>query len=185
MSESSAISSTLEDYLEVILRLLAEKGSARVRDVARVLSVHKSTVTVALRRLAEKGLVNYRPYELVTLTAQGEELGREVYRRHRLIRRFLTEVLLVDEAQAEANACRIEHAIDAEVLDRLLKFTQFARRCPRAGVEFLRGFGYFCTHGDDSIAECERCMERGLQDLKDRPSSATDGPAPAGRTEEA
>ena len=101
MSESSAISSTLEDYLEVILRLLGEKGAARVRDIAKALSVHKSTVTVALRRLAEKGLVNYRPYELVTLTPQGEELGREILRRHQLIRRFLSEVLLLgvpDEA---------------------------------------------------------------------------------------
>ena len=117
----------LEDYLEAVCQLVDRKGAARVRDVAEVLSVHKSTVTAALRRLGEKGLVNYAPYELTTLTPRGEALARDVRRRHRVIARFLTEVLCVEPELAEANACRLEHAIDSEVLDRLLAFVEGVR----------------------------------------------------------
>ncbi|MBN1342950.1 MAG: metal-dependent transcriptional regulator [Phycisphaerae bacterium] len=164
MSESSAVSAALEDYLEIILRLLARKGSARVRDVAEALSVHKSTVSVALRRLAENGLVNYRPYELVSLTPRGEALGREVFHRHQVIRRFLIEVLLIDEGQAEANACRIEHVIDAEVLDRMSRFLEFARHCPECGMDPLGAFGRFCAHGDGKAVES---LRRAFADLEE------------------
>ena len=61
------LSSTLEDYLEAICRLEQEKGFARVRDIARALGVANSTATAALQALSKKGLINYEPYEPVTL----------------------------------------------------------------------------------------------------------------------
>jgi len=117
----------LENYLEAVCRLVDRKGAARVRDVAEMLSVHKSTVTAAFHRLRDKGLVNYTPYELTTLTPQGEALARDIRRRHRIIARFLTEVLSVDPDLADANACRLEHAIDSEVLGRLLAVLEGVR----------------------------------------------------------
>ena len=166
MPDGPDISSTLEDYLEAILRLMTDQGAARVRDIAKALSVSNSSVTVALQRLAEKQLVNYSPYELVTLTESGQEVAKEVYRRHEIIHRFLTEVLSVNEEQAEANACRMEHAVDRDVLDRLLQFLEFLERCPRAGVEFLRGFGYFCKHDEKGQTQCEECMKRCLAEYR-------------------
>ncbi len=182
MAESPTLSSTLEDYLEAIVRLLSEKRAARVRDIAEAVQVHKSSVSVALKRLAEKGLVEYEPYELVSLTPEGEELGREIYRRHKVIRRFLTEVLSVDEEVAEANACRIEHAIDSEVLDRLLQFLEFEQRCPRAGLDFLRGFGYYCTQGEEPGVQCEHCMERALEEFRRKRDAAGSDAVPTGES---
>jgi len=140
MPDIAELSSTLEDYLEAMARVIAEKGMARVRDIAAALNVHKSTVTGALRSLCEKGLVDYAPYEIATLTAQGQEVARRIVRRHEVIRSFLVDVLSVDEDMAEANACRMEHDLDREVLERVRLFAEFVKRCPHCGKERLQTF---------------------------------------------
>jgi len=127
MSESAALSATLEDYLEAVSRLIAEKGRVRVLDIADALSVHKSTVTAALKSLTEKGLINYSPYESATLTAEGQEAANEIARRHEVVRRFLMDVLSLRKDVAEANACRMEHVLDKEVLDRLHLLCELVR----------------------------------------------------------
>jgi len=114
-----------EDYLETILQLIRRTGNARVRDIAECLSVAKSSVTVALRGLAKRGLVEYEPYQLVALTDQGQALAERVRRRHEGLSRFLQDVLDVDEAIAEASACRIEHAVPDGLVRRLSCFGQF------------------------------------------------------------
>jgi len=126
MSEAAGLSAALEDYLEIISQLAAEHGVARASNIADALSVHKSTVTSALKGLAERGLINYSPYALVTLTPSGRRVAREIRKRHGVIRRFLEEVLSVEAPVAEANACRMEHVVDREVLERLALFAQFA-----------------------------------------------------------
>ena len=143
MAHSPALSATLENYLEVMERLTAELGMARVRDIARALGVHKSTVTSALRSLTERGLVSYAPYEVAELTARGREVAREIVDRHEVIRQFLVEVLSVTETVADANACRMEHDLDPEVLERLRHFADFVRQCPHCGAERRQAFQDF------------------------------------------
>ena len=137
MVDSVQLSPALEDYLETLSRIISEKRVARVRDIAANLGVHKSTVTAALKSLAEKGLVDYSPYEVTTLTGQGQKLADEVVRRHQQIREFLAEVLGVDEGVADANACRMEHIMDKEVLERLAALAVVVQESRRHGRELL------------------------------------------------
>lgn len=150
MTDVHVLSATHEDYIEVISRLVVEKGAARVRDIARALSVHKSTVTAALRHLSDKNLVNYAPYEAATLTERGRKLANEVTRRHEVIQRFLSDVLLLNDGVAAANACRMEHVMDREALLRLSLFAKFAKECSGAGEDWLQRFGDYC--------ERKRCL---------------------------
>ncbi len=140
MTSTSQITVTGEDYLEAILRLVNEKGAARVRDIASVLSVHKSTVSASLKSLSERGFVNYSPYEITTLTPQGREIAEDVTRRHEIVRDFFVEVLAVEDGVANANACRAEHILDADVLDRLATFARFIQDCPTAREQCLKQF---------------------------------------------
>jgi DtxR family transcriptional regulator, Mn-dependent transcriptional regulator len=140
MTNPTLLSTSAEDYLEAILRLVADKGAARVRDIAAALSVHKSTVSATLKSLAEKGLVNYAPYEIATLTERGRRIARDVSGRHEVLRRFLGEVLGVSEAAAETNACRMEHILDSEVLDRLAKLVDFAEQGRRKRGDWTHEF---------------------------------------------
>ncbi len=84
--------------------------------------------------------MDYAPYEIATLTPQGQEVARRIARRHEVIRSFLVEVLSLDDALAEANACRMEHDLDREVLVRLHLFAEFVKRCPHCGQERLQAF---------------------------------------------
>ena len=140
MNKKQRVSATQEDYLEAILHLIREKGDARVGDIAQELSVHKSTVTAALKALNEKGLIHYAPYELATLTDKGRQIAQRVTRGHAVIRSFLREVLLTDEETAERNACRMEHAMDKDVLDRLALFARALKECPESAANCLRRY---------------------------------------------
>jgi len=146
MSESHALTPTLEDYLETIARLVAREGAAHAKDIAEAVSVHISTVTTALRSLSEKGFINYAPYQAATLTEEGREMADRIVGRHEAISRFLSEILLVGEKLAEENACRMEHVLDREVMEHLSLFARFVRECPRTGDDWLDRFRYFLEH---------------------------------------
>jgi DtxR family Mn-dependent transcriptional regulator len=136
-----------EDYLEAIVEQVDASGVARVRDIAAAVAVHKSTVTSALRALARRGLVNYEPYQFVTLTAAGEAAARHVASRHGAIRRFLTDVLQVEDPVATENACRMEHVIDPPVLERLIRMARYAARESAAGRKWTRDLARYLAAG--------------------------------------
>jgi DtxR family Mn-dependent transcriptional regulator len=69
VSDTMALSASLEDYLEAILRIVQEKQVARAKDVGKRLNVGRSSVTGALHALADRKLINYAPYDLRTLRA--------------------------------------------------------------------------------------------------------------------
>ena len=133
------LTSSLEDYLETILVLLADRPYARVRDIAEARGVKPASVTPALRRLADMGLVNHARREYVTLTDDGTEEARRVYARHNLLKRFFGEVLRMDEENAEQEACAVEHSISNEGMERMVRFFEFLSACPE-NRDFLTRF---------------------------------------------
>ncbi len=104
-----------EDYLEAILRLQKKNGAARAVDVARLLNVSKPSVSRAMSILIENGYVTVGETSFLLLTDKGKEMAEEIYGRHVLLTAFLQKITGVSEEQAEENACRIEHDIDADV----------------------------------------------------------------------
>ena len=127
---TSQLSASLEDYLEVIFWTVAAKGSARARDIAKQLKVKASSVTGALRSLAEKEYIRYAPYEAITLTETGFREATLLAQRHHVLRACFAELLGVDEATADLAACRMEHGIPSVLVDRLAQFHQFVRDLP-------------------------------------------------------
>jgi len=155
--DANTLSPEMEDYLETIAELFRAGGEARVTDIAERLSVRKASVTQALRSLADKGLVHYQPYVSPRLTAAGTKVARRVQHRHDVLKRFLAQVLHVAPERAEINACRLEHAVDSEVLEHLTQFMDFVQRCPRGGKEWVRSYEHFCDADNDS-ENCRQCM---------------------------
>ncbi|MFP4141707.1 MAG: metal-dependent transcriptional regulator [Planctomycetota bacterium] len=125
------LTASQEDYLEAILLLVREGRVARVRDIAAHVGVGKPSVTAALKTLAKRELVNYDPYQYITLTEAGRAAAERVERRHHVIKDFLTAILGIDPETAEENACRMEHAVDQQVMQRLQAFAEFAQSCPQ------------------------------------------------------
>ncbi len=133
------LTASLEDYIEVIASLAGSSGETRAADIADNMGVSRPSVTVALRALSSRKLVNYRPYSTVSLTEEGCTLAAAVLRKHRILSRFFNEILGAGEELADQAACRVEHAIGEEITDRLVEFLAFIDNCPLAaesGFEF-------------------------------------------------
>ena len=144
MTTDAALSQSQEDYLKAIFRIVEEKQAARARDIAKRLGVHASSVTQALRALSEKGLVNYAPYDVVTLTPEGRKAAGSVVERHDTLRDFLVKVLGIDEETAAASACEMEHAVSPEILKRFVEFVDYVESRPNGGTGWIDDFGQFC-----------------------------------------
>ena len=157
METQQPLTPAQEDYLDAIYVLSSNDAGAHVDAIAKRVGVHKSTVTAALHTLAARKLVDYVPYKPVTLTARGSRVGAAIRDRHETLYRFLTSVLGIDGTLATKTACKMEHVMPPEVIDRFTNFADFIEACPRTNVRFSKGFGYFCKN-DEMDPTCERCM---------------------------
>ena len=156
MTASEALSESLENYLKAIFLIIAEKQAARAKDIAARMKVGSSSVTGALRALTERGLVNYAPYDVITLTPEGARIAADVLRRHDAISSFMTDVLRVDPTTAREAACRMEHVIPEDVLERIIHFVQFVHSCPEVGPRWIEEIGYMCEQGPHQ-STCDTC----------------------------
>ncbi len=170
MAKTELLSASLEDYLEAIFHIVSEKQAARAKDIAKRLRVNNSSVTGALRALAEKGFINYAPYDVITLTPRGNELAEEVVRKHEALQDFFVKILYIDPDEAEEAACKMEHALSRIILDRLILFMEFVESCPRSGENWIKEFWnnceYVCEYGDKPYKNCEQCITQCLNNFK-------------------
>jgi DtxR family transcriptional regulator, Mn-dependent transcriptional regulator len=158
---ADTLTASLEDYLEAIFHIIEEKEAVRPKDIARRLDVSNSSVTGALRALADRELIKYSPYDVITLTSEGKHAAKDVIRRHEVLRDFFVKVLTVEEADADKAACQMEHSIPKVILERFIQFAEFVEVCPRGGTKWISGFGYYCNH-DGAKGNCERCISLAL-----------------------
>jgi DtxR family Mn-dependent transcriptional regulator len=145
------ITAALQDYLEAILRLEEQDDAARVSDIASRVGVGKPAVTSAMKTLAARGLVNYEAYHCVTLTEKGRRLADEIQHRHVVLRQFLTQILALDAQVADVNACRMEHAVDEDVLDRLAQLTRRIQSDRQGTAAFIQAFHRALSHEDAEL----------------------------------
>jgi len=157
MSSAIKLSASQEDYLEAIFHISAEKMAARAKDIAGYLDVKASSVTGALRILGKLELINYAPYDLITLTDKGKVVAEEIVYRHQALEKFLVNVLGIDKEDADAAACKMEHHVPKAIIERLVKYGEYVDHCPKGGVSWESGFGYYCKHGCTD-QDCERCL---------------------------
>ena len=167
MKEKTELSASLEDYIEAIYHIIEEKLVARSKEIAAKLDVSRASVTEALRALSKKGLINYAPYEAITLTDKGKIVAEDVIFRHDALKRFFIEVLAIDADIAEEGACKVEHSAPPEIIARMIDFTEFIKVCPRGGDDLINGFAEYCTKGkqgekcDDCISGCLDLPQKG------------------------
>lgn len=116
------LSANMEDYLEAISLACNEDGVARVTDVRDLLGVKTPSVTGALAVLAKDGYLKHEPYKGVALTAKGRRAAEDVKKRHAILSRFLTDILGVGGKTADIDACKMEHTVSKETLEKLHAF---------------------------------------------------------------
>jgi len=148
---------SMEDYLESIIMLREGKETVRVSQMSKALGVKMPSVTSALMKLSEQGLVEHKRYGRVQLTPDGEKIAEDVFRRHEALRHFLAEILNVDPEIAAVDACQMEHSVSPVTQEKLAKFVEFVLSRPKGQPEWLKMFDHYFKYGElpqESVAKC-------------------------------
>lgn len=120
----------VEGYLEVIYMMSAEGRPVIGARLAESLHVSRPTVTITLKRMVRDGLIKLNAHKEITLTAKGQSIAEYLQRRHRIVERWLVDVLGLDWAKSDAEAHRLEHAMSDEVAELLNQHLGKPATCP-------------------------------------------------------
>ncbi|MDP8970699.1 MAG: metal-dependent transcriptional regulator [Actinomycetota bacterium] len=126
----AALSNAEREALKAMYRLTRDRSEARTGDLADALGLSPGTVTVRVKRLADRGLVVHAPYRGVELTSAGRRMAVAAIRRHRIVERFLSDLLGYPWNEADRLATTFEHALPQEVEDRLFVALDRPSACP-------------------------------------------------------
>jgi DtxR family transcriptional regulator, Mn-dependent transcriptional regulator len=128
VEDNGSLSPSSENYLEMMLNIQDEEKIIKISDIAKRLKISKASVTQAISKLKKLGLVIHESYDPVTFTASGIEAAKKVRGKHRLIKKFLTEVLNIDNKIAEKDACLMEHVLSVTTINKISDFIEKAEK---------------------------------------------------------
>ncbi len=123
------LSSSQAHYIKAIYELSSVGGGVRISDIAVKLNVTKASVCIAMKVLEKKKMVYRNADKLVFLTQDGEYQIILTLDKVAIIRKFLTDVLGVQQRIADIDACSIAHVISVETLCSICRFTNL--KCPK------------------------------------------------------
>lgn len=150
------LTKSLEKYLLAVDTLIEKNGSIIVKDVAEFLKIGGASTADAVKKLKEKGFVNYEPYGNITLTFLGEQAVIKKKYRHNTITHFLNQVLDIDLQKAEENAEAIEYSMTDDVLSRFVKFMDFMKQCACPEPKWIKSCRSVLADGKMS-EKCRAC----------------------------
>src|SRR5438874_4088622 len=127
---SDALTKSERETLKSIYRLSRDGEEAHTGALAEALGVSPGTATATVKRLAERGLLDHEPYHGVELTVTGRRLAVAAIRRHRIVERFLADMLGYAWNEADRLATNFEHELPQEVEDRLFVALDRPASCP-------------------------------------------------------
>ena len=110
-----------EDYLETILILQRRNHIVRSIDIVNEMNFSKPSISIAMKKLREQGLVEMDQNGYISLLPSGREIAERIYARHELLTRVLIAIG-VEEPVASDEACRIEHVIDDDTYNKINSF---------------------------------------------------------------
>jgi DtxR family Mn-dependent transcriptional regulator len=122
------MTASLEDYLEMV-SFLADEGNVRVTDLALRLGFSKPSVITAVKTLEAQGLLEHERYGCIQLTEKGEQRAYEIRGRHNFLKDFLHETIGVSYETSEKDACKMEHILSEETLQKFKEFEECRKNC--------------------------------------------------------
>lgn len=121
---------TTEEYLESIGTLEESESPVSTTSIAQSMGISLASVSEMVRRLSEKGLVEYTPYGGARLTDEGNKRYIRLTRRHRLWEVFLNKHLGISWEDVYSDACTLEHVTSDLVEEKLAEFLGNPEYCP-------------------------------------------------------
>jgi DtxR family transcriptional regulator, Mn-dependent transcriptional regulator len=162
MSQSS------EEYLEALYTLTHDGQTASTTAISKRLKIAPPSVSEMLKKLSDDGYVNYQPYQGVSLTPKGFKIAEKMARKHRLLERFLHDMLGIGKEKVHKEACALEHALSDETARSLCQMLKCPDKCPDDGNPIPPCDLEFAT-----CEECQRWEGQGLTEVSGRKANVT------------
>lgn len=160
------MSTSTEEYLEALYSLTKGNEPASTSVISKRLNVAPASVTEMCHKLAHEGYVNYSPYRGVTLTPKGYRIAEKMARKHRLLEKFLHDVLKIGKDKVHKEACEMEHALSDETARAICQALKAPDRCPDDGQLIPP-----CDLGFSSCEECRKWGQDNPEQISRRKSS--------------
>lgn len=158
MTKDTAISGNIEEYLEILYKLGPDKEVVSTSQISEKLKIAPASVTQMLKKLDNLGYVEYSPYKGAVLTDNGLQIAKKVTRKHRLLERFLCDVLKIKSHKIHDQACEMEHTLSDDAERALCHLLEQPNKCPGDSV---------IPECDLKFTSCEECLERKEVDVEE------------------
>jgi len=152
-----------QDYLKAMYSISRNGELVSTTEISQKLGVAPASVTEMLKKLAADGYVNYSPYHGSTLTNKGLQEAQKITRKHRLLERFLSDVLHIGKDKVHVEACKMEHALSDEAEESLCRFLKHPDTCPDDGKVIPA-----CDLPFKTCEECIALHKKGLEEVGKR-----------------
>jgi DtxR family Mn-dependent transcriptional regulator len=156
-------SKSMENYLKALYILSRNGNSISTTEIADHFTIAPASVTEMLKKLARKGYVNYSPYRGARLTSKGFQAAEKITRKHRLLERFLHDVLRIGKSKVHLEACEMEHALSDEAEESLCRFLNHPDKCPDDDKIIPA-----CSMPFSSCEDCVALHRKGLEEVGQR-----------------
>ena len=162
--EHNVVTHSAAHHIMTISHLLGKNGYARVTDVAKSLGISRSSASITLKALKERGYVEEDENKFLTLSEEGRHLSHSIQSKRVILIRFLKDVLRVDAEQAEVDACKIEHLLSSEAGEKLLGFMKFLFSDNPKAEACLKAYWHHEGACDGRTESCPMCDTDCLMD---------------------
>ncbi|AIS32074.1 metal-dependent transcriptional regulator [Methanobacterium formicicum] len=159
MSSGNTLSENAEEYMEVLYKLSLKERPVKTTKISTMLNVSPASVTQMIKKLQKEGYVDYSPYKGVTLTEEGYKIASKITRKHRLLERFLHDVLKIKKDKVHDQACEMEHVLSDDAERALCQLLENPDECPD-DEELIP----VC---DFQFETCEECRKRRQEEVKE------------------
>lgn len=157
MSEKN-LSKNVEEYLEILYKLSPNGEMVSTSQISEKLKIAPASATQMLKKLSKKGYVHYSPYKGAVLTKDGQKIAKKITRKHRLLERFLCDVLKIKKEKIHKQACDMEHSLSDDAERALCHLLEHPDKCPGESI---------IPECDLKFTSCEECLQRKEDDIEE------------------
>jgi DtxR family Mn-dependent transcriptional regulator len=158
MTGNEKLSANIEEYLEAIYKISQKDDNVKTSSISKDLGITPASVSEMLKKLDKMDYVNYSQYKGVTLTDSGLKEAKRITRKHRLLERFLHDVLKLKDHFVHEQACEMEHSLSDEAERAMCQVLEHPDKCPGDSV---------IPACDLKFTTCEECMNRKEEEVNE------------------
>ncbi|MGB7968326.1 MAG: DtxR family transcriptional regulator [Methanobacterium sp.] len=158
MSNNEKLSANIEEYLESIYKISQSEESVKTSRISKDLRITPASVSEMLKRLDKMDYVEYSQYKGVKLTEKGLKIAKNITRKHRLLERFLHDILKLKDHFLHDQACEMEHTLSDDAERALCQVLEHPDKCPGDSV---------IPACDLKFTTCEECMQRKEEEVNE------------------